>query len=110
MRIVTREVVPGFRGPTGLSRSRMLNKENLNMWSKLLCRASAAAWAALIWSSPAGAATITYEATSAGGNAPASATFTTSGNTVTISMVNNDVNPNSVGENVSALIFQVSNG
>jgi hypothetical protein len=58
----------------------------------------------------ADAGSITYVATSSAGNAPAVATFTTSAGSITVTLVNDDVNPVSVGENVSALRFDVSTG
>ncbi len=56
------------------------------------------------------AGSITYEATAPGGNAAAVATFSTFAGGITVTLVNNDVNPTSVAENVSALVFDVSTG
>jgi hypothetical protein len=57
---------------------------------------------------PAGS--IAYQATPSGGNAPAVASFTTYAGGITVTLVNDDVNPGSVAENVSALRFDVSTG
>jgi hypothetical protein len=77
---------------------------------RLFQTAAPAALAALLSATSARAGSITYDATSSGGNAPAFATFTTYTGGITVSLVNNDVNPKSVAENVSALLFDVSTG
>jgi hypothetical protein len=66
--------------------------------------------AALLSAGTATADVIAYEATPPGGNAPAVATFTTYAGGITLTLVNNDVNPGSVGENVSAVLFSISTG
>jgi hypothetical protein len=66
--------------------------------------------AALVSASTATAGSISYQATPSGGNAGAVATFSTFAGGITVTLVNDDVNPRSVAENVSALVFAVSTG
>src|SRR5258708_5056342 len=70
--------------------------------------ASFVALAGAFWTATADAGMMAYQATSAGGNAPTAATFTTGTGTLFISIINNDVNPGDVGENLTALSVQLS--